>query len=118
MGHDDLLAYWEDQLRRDGMPAHVGEDAERHGHAWQRVESLDTYPDLVEKGRAWAVWDCYDLDEGDDSPTAPDLALPEAIQAIAEKRLRDETLTAAERQCLHRYRQGANTGHPGRPRKR
>jgi hypothetical protein len=102
---------WEKCLSRDGLPDHIGYEAERHGHDKARVLSLDVYPHLSE--RTLATWDRYEWDQ-DETPAAVPLDLPDRIQAIAEKRLQGETLSAAERKALQRFRDSATPNQPTR----
>jgi len=101
------------------MPAYIGYEAERHGEAWQRVLSLDVYPDLAEEAMAWAVWDRYAFERADevqDRSIQLD-TIPQEIRAIGEKRLLGIVLTPTERKRLQRFRAGTYTGRRGRPKK-
>jgi len=99
------------------MPAYIGYEAERHGEAWQRVLSLDVYPDLAEEAMAWAVWDRYAFDRDDEASdrSTQHETVPPEIRAIGEKRLLGIVLTPIERKRLQRFRDGTYTGRRGRP---
>jgi len=83
------------------------------------VLSLDAYPDLAEKGQAWATSDEYTFDREDDVPAlSPRLhGIPAEIRAIGQKRVLGILLTPAERKKLQRFRDGTYTGQQGRPKK-
>lgn len=118
MGKNTLRQAWEARLAAEGLPAWIGDEAERHGGQRYRVLSLDVYPNLDEKSGVWAVWDCYAC-EGDDADAdeTSRARLPDAIRTIAEKRAAGVALSNAERKALERYRDGSYTGQIGRPRK-
>lgn len=94
---------WEARLTQEGMPAHLGYERERHGHDDQRVFSLDARPDLADQDPWLAVTDPDPFDQPA-TDTRPARTLPPQMAALAEKRLRDEPLTAAERKAVKRHR--------------
>jgi hypothetical protein len=112
-----VFQYWHQRLKTQGLA--TVPLTERHGGAWHRVKSLDVYPDLAEKGRAWAVWDEYPFEHDDEGPDLnPRLdTIPHEIRAIGEKRRLGVALTPAERKKLQRFREGRYTGQRGRPKK-